>query len=87
MSPLKIFEYMSLKKPIIASDLPAIREVLDETCAVLVPPSDIKKWQEAILSMKNSSYASRLGSEAFKRFVDNYTWEKRANRVLSGIVI
>jgi glycosyltransferase involved in cell wall biosynthesis len=87
MSPLKIFEYMSLKKPIIASDLPALREILDETCAVLVPPSDIIKWQEAIVSMKNSSFASKLGSEAFKRFVDNYTWEKRANRVLSGIVI
>ena len=35
-SPLKLFEYMSHKKPIIASDLPVIREVLDEKNSILV---------------------------------------------------
>ena len=28
MSPLKLFEYMQAKKPIITSDLPAINEIL-----------------------------------------------------------
>jgi glycosyltransferase involved in cell wall biosynthesis len=39
--PLKLFEYMSHKKPIIASDLPVIREVLNEKNSILVKCDDI----------------------------------------------
>ena len=40
-SPLKLFEYLTLGRPIVASDLPAIREVLtDGRTALLVPPGD-----------------------------------------------
>ncbi|HPN81665.1 MAG TPA: glycosyltransferase, partial [bacterium] len=34
MSPLKMFEYLAAKRPIVASDLPTIREILDEKSAV-----------------------------------------------------
>src|SRR6185437_7512798 len=37
-SPLKLFTYMASNRPTVASDLPSIREVLDETTAVLVEP-------------------------------------------------
>ena len=36
-SPLKLFEYMSHRKPIIASDLPVIREVLNKKNSILLP--------------------------------------------------
>ena len=40
-SPLKLFEYMAAGKAIVASNLPAIREVLtDERTALLVTPGD-----------------------------------------------
>ncbi len=40
-SPLKLFEYLAAGRPIVASDLPALREVLrDGANAWLVPPDD-----------------------------------------------
>ena len=50
MSPLKIFEYMSHKKAIIASDLPVIREVLNERNSVLVKSDDINLWINVLKS-------------------------------------
>jgi len=43
-SPLKLFEYMAAKRPIVASDLPAIREILNEETAVLVAPGIRRLW-------------------------------------------
>ena len=41
MSPLKVFEYMAAGKPILASDIPALREMLrDGDTALLLPPSE-----------------------------------------------
>lgn len=39
VTPLKIYSYMASGRPIVATDLPTHRAVLDETTAVLVPPT------------------------------------------------
>jgi len=39
-SPLKLFEYMAARRPIIASDIPSLREVLDESMATFFIPDD-----------------------------------------------
>ena len=49
MSPLKLFEYMAHGLPIVSSDLPALREVLEnESNALLCDPDDIGAWVSAI---------------------------------------
>jgi glycosyltransferase involved in cell wall biosynthesis len=80
-SPLKLFEYMAAGKPIVASNLPAFREVLSAEEAVLVEPgsaSAIAAAVERVLS--DLSLASRLASNAFEAAAQ-YSWESRARRL------
>jgi glycosyltransferase involved in cell wall biosynthesis len=82
-SPLKMFQYMAHKKPIIASDLPVLREVLNEQNAFLVPPDDINAWINAIKLLKdNNDLRETIANNAYQDFINNYTWVKRAEKVL-----
>lgn len=86
MSPLKIFEYMSTGKPIVSSNLPVLKEILDnETNAIMVDPKDIEQWEKAIKMLSDENIRSRLGNSAKKKFEANYTWEKRAELVLAKL--
>jgi len=87
MSPLKLFEYMAAGKAILCSNLPVIREVLsDNATAILVPPDDIHAWSKALLSLRDDSeFRTELGRAARAEFLARYTWEHRADSVLSGL--
>ena len=82
MSPLKIFEYMAARKPMIASDMPVLREVLDDSNAILVDPEDVDAWQNALTSLRDPERREQLGTKAHQDFVAYYTWRARADRVL-----
>jgi len=87
MSPLKIFEYMAAGKPIVCSDLPVLREILEhQVNALLCDAENIESWVEALRLLKdNDKLRSKLGSSAQKRFVESYTWETRAKKVVSNL--
>jgi glycosyltransferase involved in cell wall biosynthesis len=84
MSPLKLFEYMAAGKAIVCSDLPVIREFLEnEINALLCPPDDIGAWERAIRYLnENKDIRVHLGDKAREKFNDNYTWNLRAQKVL-----
>lgn len=87
MSPLKVFEYMAHGKPIVASDLPVLREVLahDRNC-LLVPPVDADAWGAALSRLAaDPELRSRLGRCALQEFEERYTWTARADAVLAGL--
>lgn len=80
-SPLKIFEYMASKRPIIVSDLPAIKEVLDKDSAFFVIPGDSASISKNILlSISNNILADQKAEMSYSK-INDYTWEKRAKRV------
>lgn len=85
-SPLKLFDYMAASVPIIASDLPSLREVLHHRCnALLVPPSDPSALAEAIRTLhQEPALARELAGQAL-RDVQRYTWEARAEHILHTI--
>ena len=86
MSPLKIFEYMASGKPIIASDLPVLREVLTHgKTALLVQADDILAWVDALQQLRHPEIRASLGQQAKEMLRLLYTWDHRAGRVLGGI--
>jgi glycosyltransferase involved in cell wall biosynthesis len=85
-SPLKLFEYMGARRPIVASDLPSIREVLcHEEHAFLVPSDDPVRLSEGILRItQDVDLAQRLVENAYAE-AQNYTWENRAATIVDFI--
>jgi glycosyltransferase involved in cell wall biosynthesis len=81
-SPLKMFEYMALGRPIVASDLPPVREILDDgVSARLVPPGDPSALAAAVRALlADPATAARLAAAARDR-VAAFSWDRRAERL------
>ncbi len=86
MSPMKMFEYMAADRLIISSDLPVLREILDERNAVLCDPEDDLEWVEALKRAENDrNWREELARIAYQD-AEKYTWRKRVRLVLKGIL-
>jgi glycosyltransferase involved in cell wall biosynthesis len=88
MSPLKVFGYMAAAKPILCSDLPVLREVIEDgRNGLLVPPDDPEAWAAALKRLlDNRPLRERLGATAHADFLARHTWRRRASRVLQGLL-
>jgi glycosyltransferase involved in cell wall biosynthesis len=83
MSPLKMFEYLAAGRPVIASDLPAVREVLrDGDNALLCPPDSGEALAGALgRALEEPELAARLGA-AGRREARGYSWDARVGRIM-----
>jgi glycosyltransferase involved in cell wall biosynthesis len=86
MSPMKMFEYMASGVTVISSDLPVLREILqDGFNALLVEPNDSNAWTSALLSlMHDSELPRRLALQARSDFIKYHTWSIRANKIIAA---
>lgn len=86
MSPMKLFEYMAMERIIISSDLPVLREILNENNSVLCSPDDIQSWLVALRkAISNIRWRNQLAQNA-RNDAKNYTWQKRVQTCVSGII-
>jgi glycosyltransferase involved in cell wall biosynthesis len=84
MSPLKLFEYMASQRPIISSDLPSVREILDESNCLFCKPDNHKDLAVKILKLiKDSELSKKIANKAF-RDVQKYTWDRRVKKILKN---
>jgi len=86
MSPVKMFEYMASGRPIIASDLPTIREVLNEGNAIIVRPSDPDDIVAAVDRLRLRNDLARSLADQALLDVKDYSWEQRAKRVIEFLL-
>jgi glycosyltransferase involved in cell wall biosynthesis len=84
-SPLKLFGYMASGVPIIASDLPALREVVNDSLVTFCEPDNPESIARMIdLVLDNYDEAKAKATVAFE-MSENYTWKKRVQRILDFI--
>lgn len=84
-SPLKLFAYMASGKPIVASDLPSIREVLTDESAVLVAPDDAAALAAGVMRVCTDAVLAGTFAREARNRVEDYSWSGRAERVLSSV--
>ncbi len=85
MTPLKMFEYMAAGRPIIASDLPSIKEVLNKNNAIFVKAGDINDLAEKIKQIIDHKINTKCLIKQALKDVKQYTWQKRSGKILNFI--
>lgn len=80
-SPLKMFEYMAMARPIVCVDRPALREIINDT-ALYFPRGDVNAFSQA-LQTAIQPQSQHLGEQARER-VAQYTYAKRAEKIVSA---
>ena len=85
-SPLKLFEYMYVKRPIVASALPNIMSILrDGENGILAAPDEPASFKSAIEKLfLNPALTASITENAFQE-VQNFTWDNRAEIILNFV--
>jgi glycosyltransferase involved in cell wall biosynthesis len=86
-SPTKLFEYLAMARPVVASRLGQMSEILsDGENAILVEPADPSDLARAILRLAGDEpLRERLGANGMSTVMSNYTWRHNAARVFSAL--
>lgn len=74
--PNKLFDYMLMGLPVVASDLPEIRRVVEDAdCGILVNPTDIDAIAKALdYLLSNPGEARRMGENGRRAVIEKYNW-------------
>jgi len=84
-SPIKMFEYMASRVLIIASDLPSIKEVLNDNNSILFKAGDVDDLfvkVEKSLDMEESD-KNKIVKKAYSNVLE-YTWGSTSNSVVTN---
>lgn len=81
-SPMKLFGYMASGVPIIASDLPSLREILDESLVYFFTPDSPESFAEVLVRALATPEESKKKGEATLVLAGEHSWQKRAQRIV-----
>jgi glycosyltransferase involved in cell wall biosynthesis len=71
----KLFDYMSLGKPVLATDVRPMRRILEEcACGLLVPSRDGEAAAAALRRLLDPRYRQQLGENGIRAVRDKYQW-------------
>lgn len=85
-SPLKLFEYMAMERPVVISDFPSIRDVVDEKAVSFADSGDAQSFAKQIILLKENPQRANEKVAHARSLVENYyNWDKRAEVILQTI--
>jgi glycosyltransferase involved in cell wall biosynthesis len=86
-SPTKLFEYMAMARPIVASALDQIAEVLDhERTALLTQPGDVESLAAGLRRVvEDRTLGARLGAAARAEVLARFTWTRHVSVMLDAL--
>ena len=84
-APIRLYYYLAAKKPVIASDLPSIRDMVDEEIISFFEPGNAKALAKSIINLESNS--QKWQNKIAKGFTmaKRLTWEFRAKSIMSLI--
>jgi len=82
-SPIKILEYMACGKPVIASDLDIIRDIIKHCkCGILAKPNDTEDFATKITKLlDNKKLIKKMGMSG-RRVVSKYSWDEVVSLII-----
>lgn len=81
-SPMKLFEYMASERPIIASDIPSVRDVVDDSEVYFVESDNALALAKKIKTVLREHRKAEEVSKRAREKVLRYTWQARAKRIV-----
>ena len=86
-SPIKMFEYMAMAKPVVAPRRPPIQSVIAEGVdGILFNPGEVNSLYEALFLLANDEQLSlRIGKMARKKVLDHYLWSHHAKKIIIAL--
>ena len=83
VSPLKLFEYLSCGKPVIASSVPGTEIIKELDAGILVEPDNIEALKEAYKeAIKKLPYWEKRAHILHKEIATNHSWNNRVDTIL-----
>ena len=82
--PNKLFEYMAAGLPVVASNFPLWKEIIEgNECGLCVDPLDPRAIAQAIEHLIiNPGEAQRMGENGQRAVLEKYNWEKESVKLL-----
>lgn len=84
-SPVKLFEYMASGTPILASDLPSIRNIVNENMVWFFEADNSKDLNQVIQKSLSSEKESQNKADNARQESQKYTWGNRSKNILNFI--
>lgn len=83
-SPIKLFEYMAAAKPIVATSITSVEEILqDEVNSILVEPDSSEALHDGLeKALTNDTLSENIAAQA-GREIQKHTWEERVKKLLN----
>lgn len=86
-SPIKLFEYLAMETPVIATDIPMNRSVIRwHQCAFMIPDNSPVRIAEGIKkALEARTELSAMGKEGRRLVEEEFTWDRQAERILTHL--